>query len=118
MIEPTKENGAKVIVALQDAQLEVPEIRPEEFESRLVLSFGFEPDAVDIINFTAGIDFAAAYSNAIPAHFSGIPVKILDIHDLIRNKESLNRKEEKSLLDQYDAAVLKKILKKDKGQSD
>lgn len=71
-----------------------------------------EPDAVDILNYTPGIEFSSAYQNAHEINFSDLQFKIIDIHDLIRNKENLKREGEKSLLDQYDAEVLKKILKR------
>lgn len=39
---------------------------------------------------------------------------MIDIRDLIQNKEALNRKGEKALMDRYDAEVLKKIIQKRK----
>lgn len=112
LIEATAENGNKLLKALKSIGLEVPEISPKEFEDKLVLSFGLEPDAVDIINYTPGIDFTLAYENAMEVDFSGVKTKIIDIRDLIKNKENLKREGEKSLLDQYDVEVLKKVLKR------
>ena len=111
LIEPSAENGSRLIESLKKTGLEVPEISPEEFENKLVLSFGLEPDAVDILNYTPGIEFNAAYKNALEVDFSGIKLKIIDIRDLIKNKENLKREGEKSHLDKYDVEVLKKILK-------
>ena len=91
--------------------MEVPEILTEEFEKELVLSFGLEPEAVDIFNITPGIEFTPAYENSVEENFSGLSIRIIDIHDLIKNKEHLQRKGEKSFLDKYDVAVLKKKLK-------
>lgn len=112
LIEPTRSNGLRLIQALKKIGLEVPEFEPDEFEQKLVLSFGLEPDAVDILNYTPGIDFNDAYNNSHSVDFSGLKVKIIDIRDLIKNKENLRREGEKSLLDKYDVEVLKKILKK------
>src|SRR5688572_13386156 len=89
LIEPSVENGIRLITALKKTGLEVPEISPAEFENKLVLSFGLEPDAVDILNYTPGIEFTSAYGNAIEVDFSGIKLRIIDIRDLIKNKESL-----------------------------
>ncbi len=114
LIEPTQINGEKIIAALHSLKLEVPEILPSEFEANLVLSFGLEPDAVDIINYTPGFDFGTIYTNSILADFLDVRVRMVDIRDLIRNKELLNRKGEKALLDQYDIEVLKKIIQKKK----
>lgn len=110
LIEPTRENGARLLIALRNINLEVPEILPHEFEKNLVLTFGLEPDAVDILNYTPGIEFSSAYKNAVQSIFSNLSILIIDIRDLIRNKEQLQRNTEKSLLDKYDVEVLKKIL--------
>jgi predicted nucleotidyltransferase len=114
-IEATLKNGELLLEALKSIGLEVPEFQPEEFTQKLVLSFGLEPDAVDILNYTPGIEFNSAYIKAQDVNFEGVNTKILDIRDLIKNKESLNREGEKSLLDQYDVEVLKRILR-DKNQ--
>lgn len=110
LIEPTSFNGQKLIAALTELKLEIPEIDLLEFESPMVLSFGFEPDAIDILNYTPGVEFNKVYENSILAEFSGLTIPLIDIRDLIRNKESLNRPGEKSYLDKYDAEVLKKII--------
>ena len=112
LIQPTKANGEKIIASLKSLKLDVPEILPSEFETNLILSFGVEPDAVDILNFTPGVDFEVVYKNTVLVDFSGLSVRMIDIRDLIRNKESLNRSGEKALLDKYDAEVLKKIIQK------
>jgi len=115
LIEATAENGNRLLKALKAIGLEVPDISPKEFEEKLVLSFGLEPDAVDILNYTPGIEFTLAYENAKETDFSGVKTKIIDIRDLIKNKEHLKREGEKSLLDRYDVEVLKKVLKRTEG---
>ncbi len=114
LIEPTKENGERLISALDNLSLEVPLITPSEFEANLILSFGLEPDAVDILNYTPGIDFETVYKNSIAVDFSKVIVQMIDIRDLIQNKEALNRAGEKALLDRYDVEVLKKIIQNKK----
>lgn len=110
LIEPTSTNGLKLLEALYALKLEVPEISPKEFEVPLVLSFGLEPEAVDILNYTPGIEFEQVYANSIIVDFSGLKVNMIDIRDLIKNKESLRRQGEKSHLDKYDLEVLKRII--------
>ena len=112
LIEPSQENGKRLINALENIGLEVPDIQPHEFETNLVLSFGLAPDAVDILNYTPGLEFNAAFLNAALVNFSELRIPVIDIHDLIKNKEHLQREGEKSLLDKYDAEVLKKIVKR------
>jgi hypothetical protein len=112
LVEATAENGNKIIQALRKLSLELPEISPSEFADKLVLSFGLEPDAVDILNYTPGVDFDTAYANAQEVNFNDFKINVIDIHDLIKNKESLNRQNEKAYLDKYDIEILKKILSK------
>lgn len=114
LIEPTQDNGKKLLAAFSDLNLEVPEILPSEFEKNLVLAFGFEPDAIDIINYTPGVDIEAVFKNSVSVDFSGIKVPMIDIRDLVKNKEALHREGEKALMDKYDAEVLKKIIRKTK----
>ncbi len=114
LIEPSRINGRKLIEALRSLQLEIPEIKLEEFESELVLSFGLEPDAVDIINYAPGISFEEVYRNSIEIDFDTIKIKIIDIRDLLRNKESLKRTGEKAHLDKYDIEVLRRIIESKK----
>ncbi|MFM7852709.1 MAG: hypothetical protein ACKO96_12545, partial [Flammeovirgaceae bacterium] len=83
---------------------------------QLVLSFGFEPEAIDILNFAPGLDFNQVYKNAIQTTHGGVNSPIIDISDLIKNKEALNRPGEKSHLDKYDVEVLKKIIQKKEQQ--
>lgn len=112
LVEPTQENGERLLTALKKMGLELPEIDLVEFENKLILSFGLAPDAVDILNYTPGIEFASAFQNAHVMNFSNLKIPIIDIRDLIRNKEHLKRDSEKSLLDKYDVEILKKILKR------
>lgn len=111
LVEPTSENGALVIKALESIQLELPPIDPSEFEKPMVLTFGLEPDAVDILNFTPGVEFQSAFQNSKRSNFNGVSIQIMSIDDLIKNKQNLHRTGEKSHLDQYDMEVLKKILR-------
>lgn len=73
LIEPTRANGKKLLGAFRELNLEVPDIAPSEFEKNLVLTFGFEPDAIDVINYTSGTDIEAVFKNSISVDFSGNP---------------------------------------------
>ncbi len=113
-IEPSVENGHRLLSAFKNLKLKVPDITDPEWTSQLVLSFGFEPDAIDILNYAPGLTFSDVYKNSIRTEQEGVETHIINIRDLIRNKEALNRTGEKSYLDKYDIAVLKKIIEKGK----
>ncbi len=117
LIKPSKENGQKVIDSFVAHNLEADDLHPEDFEKELFLSFGFEPDAVDIMTFTKGITFDEVFANAKEINIEGHFLKMIDIRDLIRNKEHLHRTGNKALLDQYDIQELKRILIEHEGGS-
>lgn len=114
LIEPSAPNGHQLIAALKSLKLDTPEIADHEWSTELVLSFGFEPDAIDILNYTPGLSFDEVYSNSIRLLQNGIPINMIDIQDLVRNKEALNRTGAKAHLDKYDLEVLRKIIEKGK----
>lgn len=117
LFEPSQENGLRLIESLKSVKLDLPDFKPHEFEQNLVLAFGFPPDAVDLLNYTPGIDFNNAYKNALEINLEGLPIRIIEINDLIRNKENLNRPDEKAHLDKFDIEALKKVLGKRQGNT-
>ena len=70
-----------------------------------------EPDAVDILNFSKGVLLDDIFANATTARIDNLVLKIIDINDLLKNKENLNRSAEKNLVDQQDILALRRILK-------
>ena len=58
------------------------------------------------------VDFVLIGGHAVVSRkIDGLLFRIIDIRDLIKNKQNLNRDTEKSLIDQYDIKALTKILK-------
>ena len=110
LIEPTKENGQKLLNAFKEGNFEAGNIELYEFENPLFLSFGFEPEAIDIMTFTKGITYNEASKNATLINIDGHQIKLVDVRDLIKIKESLQREGSKGLLDKYDAERLKEII--------
>jgi hypothetical protein len=112
LVQPTRQNGERILKSFLQLGLKADEIKPEEFEQSIFLGLGFEPDAVDIFTTTPGIDFDGSYRRSKKVLDSGLSILVIGLEDLIKNKEALNREGEKRILDQYDIAVLKKILKR------
>jgi hypothetical protein len=64
LVRPDRENGEKVIRAFLALGLDCGNLIPEDFEGNLVLTFGLEPDAVDIINRLKGSSYEEVSANA------------------------------------------------------
>jgi hypothetical protein len=111
LVRPTLENGTRIVRAFKDLKLGVEDIQPSDFMKEQVFTFGMEPDAVDILTFSRGVSIDDIFLNATHARIDNLRIKIIDINDLLKNKETLNRQNEKGLVDQQDILALKRILK-------
>lgn len=114
LIQPTLKNGDRIITAFKDLGLDVSTIKSTDFLKEQVFSFGMEPHAVDILNFSKGVSVDDIFKNSITRKLDGLQFRIIDIRDLIQNKKKLNRDTDKSLIDEYDVRALTKILKSKK----
>lgn len=112
LVRPTIENGRRILKAFQDLKLSIEGIQEEDFTKEHVFTFGMEPEAVDIITFTRGVLIEDVFKNSIVKKLDDLKVRIIDIRDLLRNKENLNRSGEKNLVDQQDILALRRILKR------
>lgn len=111
LVKPTLENGQRILKAFKSLQLDIQDISADDFLKEQLFSFGMEPDAVDILNFSRGVSLDEIFDNSIFRKIDDLRIRIIDIRDLIRNKENLNRTSEKGLVDQQDILALKRILK-------
>ncbi|MBS1491702.1 MAG: hypothetical protein JSS93_14335 [Bacteroidetes bacterium] len=111
LIRPTIEKGERIINAFKDLKLEVKGITPQDFAENNVFTFGVEPNAVDILTFSKGVFLEDIFENAIHKKIDDLKIKIINIRDLLKNKENLNRSSEKNLVDQQDILALRRILK-------
>ncbi len=112
LVRPTLENGMKILKAFKSLNLETDDIQVSDFITEQVFTFGMEPDTVDILTFSKGVPLDDIFRNAILIRIGSLRIRIIDIKDLLKNKEHLNRPDEKGLVDQQDILALKRILKK------
>jgi|SRR5687768_9875746 hypothetical protein len=111
LVRPTLVNGVRIIKAFKDLRLDAEGIQPADFTSDQLFSFGMEPDAVDILTFSRGVSLDDVFANATRTRIDTLTIRIIDIRDLLKNKQKLNRQGEKGLVDQQDILALKRILK-------
>ena len=119
LVKPNKENGQKIIESFHNLKLETDDLLPEDFESNLVLTFGFEPEGVDIINYLKVLDFDTILRNSGLFEITqGLQIKVIDARDLLNEKQNLNRQGRKALTDQLDVLSLQKYLEIKHNQKD
>jgi len=111
LVKPTDVNGEKIIKSFEELMLKIEDLKPADFVSQLVLTFGFEPDGVDIINYLKGLEIDVVFSHAAIFDFVNCDsVKVIDAKDLLIIKKSLGREGRKALTDQLDILGIQKYL--------
>jgi hypothetical protein len=64
-----------------------------------VFTFGRPPICIEILTAVKGLEFETAYTNSKVQQFDGVPVRMIDIRDLIITKKSVNRSKDKDDLE-------------------
>jgi hypothetical protein len=99
-IEPTAENGARIIEALKDFGFRSPEVTPEDFtKAKQILRLGFKPVVIEIFNHIPGIDFAECFPRRIMAKMGKLNVPFIGLDDLKANKRACGRPKDLQDLD-------------------
>ncbi|MBX2899207.1 MAG: hypothetical protein KF775_06140 [Cyclobacteriaceae bacterium] len=111
LIEPSRENGQRLLNSFQELGLDNGDLQPEEFEKPLFLAFGFEPNAVDVLTFTPAVNYRQASESSQIFTIGNDQIPIISIDLLIENKKNLNRTGPKGLLDEYDVQELTRLKK-------
>lgn len=97
-VEPTPENGERIIEALKDFGFKNPEVTPEYFaKERQILRMGFQPQVIALFNTILGVTFEECYPNHMAVVIDGRPVPFIGLSDLRKNKAASGRT--KDLLD-------------------
>lgn len=110
LIRPTVQNGQRILEACTLLDLEIEGLTPEDFTIPQFFNFGMKPGAVDILNFIVGLSIDQVFDNAQEVRIEELWLKVIDIRDLLSNKESIRRTTEKNLVDQQDIVALKRII--------
>jgi len=111
LVRPTLLNGEKILKAFKSLKLRTEDIAASDFTREQVFSFGMEPDSVDILTFSRGVLIDDIFENAVSTKIDDLSIRIIEITDLLKNKESIGRSDEKALVDQQDVLALRRILK-------
>ena len=88
----TPENAAKVEAAIRSLGYNLPGMKSEWFLRKgAVLRIGQEPLRFDIVNEIDGVTFNECYSRRIQTEIDGVPVSVINLEDLKKNKQASGR---------------------------
>lgn len=107
--EATPENATRLFAALVEFWGgSVPGVAAaaELCEPNVVVQFGRPPNRIDFLNAVSGIDFADAWRTRIQEQMGEVPVAVIGLEALIRNKVAADRDK-----DRDDLSYLRRKLK-------
>jgi hypothetical protein len=91
-VSPTKDNAHKVHEALAKFGAPMEMFRIEDLVNPdMVFQLGVAPRRIDLMTSISGVSFAEAAAAALSKKIEGIPIKVLSVKDLIRNKSASGR---------------------------
>jgi hypothetical protein len=107
-VDPTPENAPRVIAALEAFGAPLFDLEIEDLaKPGVTFQIGIEPNRIDILTEVELLDFEAALDRCATTSYGGVPIGLLSIDDLIKNKESVGR-----LQDQLDVENLRKVIRR------
>lgn len=92
LVEPTEENGRKIVQALDDFGFGSVGLEPKDFaEPAMIIQLGIAPNRIDLITSIESVSFAEAWAGRVEGAFGGQRVFYLGRSELIRNKQAAGR---------------------------
>jgi hypothetical protein len=86
------ENAAKLTELIREFGFNVPELSANLFlQKGRMIRMGVEPTRIEILTEISGCEFSECYDRRVDATLDGLPVKIIGLSDLIKNKLSSGR---------------------------
>jgi hypothetical protein len=93
-VEVSKENYGNLVLAFEQFKMPTFDMTEDSFLNQTkinVYTFGRPPVCIEILKEISGFTFQEINNNAIQAVFEDIPMKIIHLNDLRRNKEISGR---------------------------
>jgi hypothetical protein len=107
LVEPSANNGASIISALNEFGFGSLKLAPEDSaEPRRIIQLGYEPVRIDIATSISGVKFERVWKNRKTGKLGDARAHYIGIEELIRNKKASGRKQDLS-----DIEILKSARK-------
>lgn len=86
------DNAARMVQLLREFGFDVPDLSEAMFlQKGRMIRMGIEPVRIEILTEISGCDFSECYQRRIQGRLDGVPVNIIGLADLIKNKQQSGR---------------------------
>ncbi len=97
----SKQNAGRIVEALKEFGFTIPDLKPELFlQKERVIRMGLPPVRIEVMTSVSGIDFADCYARRLIVEMDGVPVSLIELADLKKNKKAAGRPKDLADLDQ------------------
>jgi hypothetical protein len=91
-VRPEAENARRVMKALEEFGAPLRDLTTDDLtRPGTVFQIGVAPLRIDILTAIDAVEFDDAWSSRFAARFSGVPVPVLSVQLLVRNKRAVGR---------------------------
>ncbi len=91
-VRSTPENAARVLAALRQFGFGSLPLSVDDFSNPdRIIQLGHEPHRIDIMTSISGVEFAEAWEHRVEAQMDGLPVSVIGLPALLRNKSASGR---------------------------
>jgi len=95
LVEPSSENAAKVLAALQDFGFGSLDLTTEDFShSDRVVQLGMPPVRIDILTSLSGVTWDEVLAGRVPGRLGDVPVHFIGLAQFVANKRATGRKQD------------------------
>ena len=95
-VDPTDENGRKIIDALEAFGFRGLDLSPSDFSRPdSVIQLGVPPNRIDFVTSIEAVDFQTAWDSRVEGSYGSAPVRYIGRKALIQNKKALGRDQDK-----------------------
>jgi predicted nucleotidyltransferase len=85
-------NAGRMVAALKEFGFDLPDLSPELFlRPWQIIRLGVPPVRIEIATTVSGVDFAECYADRVEDTLDGVPVKLISLDQLKRNKKASGR---------------------------
>lgn len=99
-VEATPENAKRTFQALVQFGAPLADLTVQDLtQDHTVFQFGMAPVRVDVMTTIDAVAFQDAWNQRVQTHLGGIPIPIISLAHLIRNKEAAGRDSDRIHLD-------------------
>jgi predicted nucleotidyltransferase len=86
------ETAGRVVAAIRDFGFDVPELVPDLFvRPDQVIRLGVPPVRIELLTSIAGVEFEECLGRAVQTTLDDVPVQMIGLEDLKRNKRAAGR---------------------------